>query len=156
MMLSASSGQYCECCGICSDLPGCLKIADKTLKCKTMKDDKPTMHLFVKGNLPPNRTCFVCNEDVDYHAEPGLFGYRCCWCQRSTHNKCFSKAFHSIECDFGEFKDMIIPPNSLLITQSRGTKRMKINSITPPSNVDHWMPLIVIGNLSLFSIKYLI
>lgn len=92
----ASSGFYCECCGVCSDTL-CIKTADKALKCKDKfteanakkPEEEVQNHLWVKGNLPINCDCYVCHRDVDYHAKPGLFGYRCCWCQRTTHTQCF-------------------------------------------------------------------
>lgn len=92
-----SSGFYCECCGVCSDTH-CIKTADKGLKCKDKFSETPTesngtetqTHLWVKGNLSTeNRECCVCHRDIDYHAKPGLYGYRCCWCQRATHTQCF-------------------------------------------------------------------
>lgn len=79
MMLSPSNGKFCDCCLVCAD-PSCIKRADQLLKCKekVIRTSDRTTHLWVKGNLPPNCICFACNEDVDYHSVPGLYGYRCC------------------------------------------------------------------------------
>lgn len=96
-----SSGFYCECCGICSDTL-CIRMADKVLKCKnkyaerssrdvTESNVEEQKHLWVKGNLAVNYECYVCDREVDYHGKPGLYGYRCCWCQRTTHVNCFVK-----------------------------------------------------------------
>lgn len=149
-MLSPSNGKFCVCCNVCAD-PSCIKRADQLLKCKEKASNSDrTTHLWVKGNLPQNCICFVCNEDVDYHAEPGLYGYRCCWCQRTAHNHCFPKEplFYDEHCDFGEYKNMILPPTQLMVTKLRGTTRKLrsfMGSVQPPPDLDNWKPLFVIG-----------
>lgn len=147
-MLSPSNGKFCDSCNVCAD-PSCIKRTDQFLKCKekVIRTSDRTNHLWVKGNLPPNCICFACKADVDYHAEPGLYGYRCCWCQRAAHNNCFPKVslFCDEHCDFGEFKNMIIPPTQLLVTKMRGTRKLKLQSIRPPVDMDQWKPLFVVG-----------
>lgn len=118
-------------------------------------NDRISAHLWVRGNLPEHSVCIVCDEEVDYHAEPGLFGYRCCWCQRTTHTKCFGRAFgrndenaaaaeplNNEKCDFGEFRDMVLPPENIEITTFKGAQKVKI---TVPQGVDNWRPLFVVG-----------
>lgn len=147
-----SSGFYCEACGVCSDTL-CIQMADKVLKCKIKsielaKIDKsePVIceqhHLWVKGNLTQIYTCDVCDRDIDYHGRPGLYGYRCCWCQRATHVNCFVKTADDKVCDFGIFKDMIIPPNHVFVKQRR--LHSQITNIVQPELPD-WKPLIVVG-----------
>lgn len=101
----------------------------------------------MKGNLPIHCVCFVCGEDVDYHAEPGLFGYRCCWCQRATHTECFARigaaGVDETRCDFGMYRDMIIPPANVQAVAARGRRKIRL---TAPVGVDNWSPLFVIGN----------
>lgn len=117
-----SSGFFCECCGACSDTM-CIQMADKALKCKNKYaedasyvsgQNEPIVasqpHLWVKGNLPLNCVCTVCDRDIDYHGKPGLYGYRCCWCQRATHTNCFprtvdDKVSHSMRFLIG-FRDI--------------------------------------------------
>lgn len=147
-----SSGFYCEACGICSDNL-CIQMADKVLKCKIASselqklDAAETMiseqqHLWVKGNLTQSYQCYICERDIDYFSRPGLFGYRCCWCQRSTHVNCFVRTVDDKICDFGSFKDMIIPPNHIFIRHRRLHHRR--TSIVSPEWPD-WKPLIVVG-----------
>ncbi|XP_043281428.1 diacylglycerol kinase epsilon [Venturia canescens] len=137
-------GVVCDSCGVCSDR-GCIKIADKSLKCKaiTLSHDEPMKHHWVKGNLPPLAMCEVCDDECD--AEVGLVNYSCCWCQRSVHESCVSRI--SSECDFGEFKLMIIPPGSLEVVNKRSTmrRRLRLRSIVPPV-WPNWKPLIIVAN----------
>lgn len=90
-----SNGIFCECCGICCDTT-CIKKAEKLLKCKEKKlseKAKVQEHLWVHGNLPANVECFICFDDMEsQETGPGLFGFRCAWCQRCVHNGCFVMA----------------------------------------------------------------
>lgn len=45
---------YCDSCGVCADL-GCLKIADRTQKCKAIASNEkgPMKHHWIKGNVTP-------------------------------------------------------------------------------------------------------
>lgn len=190
MMLVASSGQFCDCCGVCADTPKCIRLVEQRHRCKetiAAAAAPPSLahgatsqqaaaadatgpppsgsdssvrseHLWVKGNLPMHCVCFVCDEDVDYHAEPGLYGYRCCWCQRATHTECFARiggggdgaaggaAAAAVNderlCDFGPYRDMIIPPSSVQAVAARGRRRIRV---TAPVGVADWRPLFVIG-----------
>lgn len=150
-----SSGFYCEACGVCSDTL-CIRMADRVLKCKVKTTDLPKSehselivneqsHLWVKGNLSQVYTCYICDRDIDYHGRPGLYGYRCGWCQRSTHTNCFTKTADDKVCDFGSFKDMIIPPNHVFVKQRR--LHQQITDIVQP-NWPNWKPLIVVGMCS--------
>lgn len=153
-MLLSSNGLYCDYCGICSDQT-CIKKADRNFKCKEklVKVDQPIVHLWVYGNLPLNCECFLCHQDIDYLAEPGLYGYRCCWCQLTTHTKCFNKIPINEQCNFGNIKNFIIPPTSLVFTKSHRTSRLHLTSIKSPfdsgaasaGDTDRWKPVIVIG-----------
>lgn len=178
-MLIVSSGQFCDCCGVCADTPKCIRLVEQRHRCKetiaavpapanshssihttTAEATPPPIsgsvrseHLWVKGNLPLHCVCFVCDEDVDYHAEPGLYGYRCCWCQRATHTECFARiaaagasAIDDDEalCDFGPYRDMIMPPTSVQAVAARGRRKLKVAA---PVGVDDWRPLFVIGKL---------
>lgn len=153
MMLVSSNGKFCDCCGVCADSAKCINLVDSKLKCKdkVLAADANSMakHLWVKGNLPMHCICVVCKDDVDYHAEPGLDGYRCCWCQRTTHTGCLPNVNSSEICDFGQFKAMIIQPACLRTTKSGHSGKLKLTEIVPPEGVAEWKPLFVIG-------KYLI
>ncbi|XP_055381713.1 diacylglycerol kinase epsilon [Condylostylus longicornis] len=146
MLLPPSTGLFCDSCGVCSH-PSCTKKADSNFKCKEkyLKNEKSIIHLWVKGNLPLHSECFECHEDIESSIINGLVGYRCCWCQRTFHNNCYKKFDINSECDFGEFKDMIYPPNCILAARTRGAIKLHLTGIKPP-NIENWKPLIVIAN----------
>lgn len=149
MMLTASNGKFCDCCGVCVDSAKCIRTVDSTLKCKEkVSASGAAKHLWVKGNVPVHSVCSVCDEDVDYHAEPGIFGYRCCWCQRATHTDCMTKTEELADCDFGAFKAMIIQP-TCMVTQAKSghSGKLKLTDIAAPDGVNDWKPLFIIGKL---------
>lgn len=147
MMLTTSNGKFCDCCGVCADSPKCIKSVDSKLKCKEkVSSTNPAKHLWVKGNVPVHSVCVICDEDVDYHAEPGLFGFRCCWCQRATHTGCLTKTVETGECDFGAFKEMIVQPSGMVTAKSGHSGKLKLTDIVAPDGMDQWKPLFVIGN----------
>lgn len=75
-----------------------------------------------------------------------LLGYRCCWCQRSTHVNCFVKAADTKVCDFGNYRNLIIPPNHVFMKRRR---LQRITSIVTPEWPE-WKPLIVVGMTCFF------
>uniref|UniRef100_A0A1Q3FDA3 Diacylglycerol kinase n=1 Tax=Culex tarsalis TaxID=7177 RepID=A0A1Q3FDA3_CULTA len=149
-ILMSSNGVFCENCGVCSD-NGCVRKADVEFRCKELRirsradDGKESRHLWVKGNLPLGSECCVCSEDVDQISEPGLYGQRCAWCQRTAHDKCFSEVSSTL-CDFGEFKSMIFPPKCILASRTKGAPKVHLTGIIPPEWKDQWRPLIVVAN----------
>lgn len=177
IMLSSSSGFYCESCGISADTQ-CIQTAEVVLKCKensqasSDKTVRDQLHMWVKGNLMQSYVCCVCEREIDYHGRPGLYGknetsasyptelkkkffvfagYRCCWCQRSTHVNCFVKTVDNKVCDFGRYRNLIVPPNHVF-TKRRRLRR--ITSIVTPNYLE-WKPLIVVGRHNSFSIRSL-
>lgn len=48
-------------------------------------------------------------------------------------------------CDFGEFRQMIYPPYSIVAARTRESVRLHLVSVKPPP-IDNWEPLIVIAN----------
>ncbi|XP_055628581.1 diacylglycerol kinase epsilon [Toxorhynchites rutilus septentrionalis] len=148
--LMSSNGVFCENCGVCSD-NGCVRKADVEFRCKELRtrtradDGKESRHLWIRGNLPLGLECCVCSEDVDQTSEPGLYGHRCAWCQRATHDKCFSEISNTL-CDFGEFRSMIFPPKCILASRTKGSLKMHLTGIIPPEWKDEWKPLIVVAN----------
>lgn len=146
-ILVPSNGFFCECCGICCDL-ACIAKAEKQLKCKEKRmNDELQRHLWTHGNLPLNQECFVCKEDIDSHQnEPGLYGFRCAWCQRCTHTDCFDEVENdATECDFGEFRDLIVPPKCMIVARTRGAPKLHLTGLEVPE-IEDWSPLIVIAN----------
>uniref|UniRef100_A0A8D8KEF9 Diacylglycerol kinase n=1 Tax=Culex pipiens TaxID=7175 RepID=A0A8D8KEF9_CULPI len=149
-ILMSSNGVFCENCGVCSD-NGCVRKADVEFRCKELRirsradDGKESRHLWVRGNLPLASECCVCAEDVDQISEPGLYGQRCAWCQRTAHDKCFSEVSSTL-CDFGEFKSMIFPPKCILASRTKGAPKVHLTGIIPPEWKDQWRPLIVVAN----------
>ncbi|CAD7076868.1 unnamed protein product [Hermetia illucens] len=142
----ASTGLVCDSCGVCSH-PHCTKKADSHLKCKDkyLKNGKSISHHWVKGNLPLNMECSLCKEDIDYHASPGLFGYRCCWCQTALHTNCFKKYATSDPCNYGRYRELIIPPTSIVAARTRRAVKLHLTGINPPDWED-WKPLLIIAN----------
>lgn len=147
-MLVTSNGMFCDCCGVCADSAKCIATVDASIRCKekvNTNTSSPAKHLWVKGNVPVHSVCTVCDEDVDYHAEPGIFGFRCCWCQRATHTACMAKVDDTIECDFGPFKEMIVQPACMVTTKSGHSGKLKLTEIRAPAGLAKWKPLFVIG-----------
>ncbi|KAG4065720.1 hypothetical protein HA402_012398 [Bradysia odoriphaga] len=149
-IMLTSTGFYCESCGVCADSQ-CIHSAELVLKCKenytqsssTDKTIRDQMHMWIKGNLTQLYECCVCQRDIDYHGRPGLYGYRCCWCQRAAHMNCFAKAADNQVCDFGSYRNLIIPPNHVFMKRRR---LQRITSIVTPDWLG-WKPLIVVANL---------
>ncbi|KAF7282525.1 hypothetical protein GWI33_002561 [Rhynchophorus ferrugineus] len=136
-------GVYCDCCGICAD-PECVKKADQILKCKIITGSYVIhVHHWVKGNLPLGATCCVCNDDCSM--ETGLTDFRCCWCQRCVHTEC-QKLADEI-CDFGPYKEMIVPPNCVQVARRKGAlnKHLLLRGVKDPG-WEKWSPLVVIAN----------
>ncbi|RZC39409.1 diacylglycerol kinase epsilon [Asbolus verrucosus] len=136
-------GVYCDCCGVCAD-PECVKKANTKLQCKVVtssSDHQP--HHWVKGNLPLGATCCLCNEDCSM--EPGLIDYQCCWCQRTAHTDCLPKL--PKECDFGPFRNMIVPPWCVQVARRKGAlnKHLLLRAVKDPG-WKNWTPLVVIAN----------
>ncbi|EFX86572.1 hypothetical protein DAPPUDRAFT_312909 [Daphnia pulex] len=138
-------GMRCDSCGVCAD-EGCMHKADKRLKCKQVSIDTISMkHQWVKGNLPPESICHVCEEDCD--TERHFSDFRCCWCQWTVHEKCLANLADL--CNLGTYRNFIIPPNCITLRRSpRGRLRSQclVASIKEPQWGPQWKPLIVIGN----------
>ena len=150
ILLSETKDVFCDCCGVAAHNPKCMKRADIYFKCKIeWTKSKSISHHWVKGNIPNNHICSYCNEDVDYHGKPGIFGIRCCWCQKSFHDHCFKARYgedtKTERCDFGEFQDLIYPPESVVAARTPGAVRLHLTEVHKP-NVTDWSPLIVIAN----------
>ncbi|SPP74057.1 diacylglycerol kinase epsilon [Drosophila guanche] len=150
ILLTPSAGLFCDCCGLCTHAtPVCQRQADRGYRCKDkwLRNETSVRHLWVHGNLPMGIICSKCGEEVDHHAstDPGLYGWRCAWCQRCYHDDCHKEINVKGECDFGEFKDMIFPPYSFVAARTRDSMRLHLASITPP-DIENWEPLIVIAN----------
>lgn len=168
----------CDSCGVCAD-EGCMRKADKRLKCKQVSIDTISMkHQWVKGketitlniiqlliiqsvwngftgNLPPESICHVCEEDCD--TERHFSDFRCCWCQWTVHEKCLANLADL--CNLGMYRNFIIPPNCITLRRSpRGRLRSQclVASIKEPQWGPQWKPLIVIGMswLYLFELSY--
>ncbi|XP_044272407.1 diacylglycerol kinase epsilon isoform X2 [Tribolium madens] len=136
-------GVYCDCCGVCAD-PECVKKANAKLQCKIVTSNNDSQaHHWVKGNLPLGAICCFCNEDCSM--EPGLIDYQCCWCQRTVHTDCLPKL--PKECDFGPFKNMIVPPWCVQVARRKGAlnKHLLLRGVKDPG-WKNWTPLVVVAN----------
>ncbi|XP_023161547.1 diacylglycerol kinase epsilon [Drosophila hydei] len=153
ILLTPSAGLFCDCCGLCTHSePTCQRQADARYHCKDkwLRNTDAVRHLWVRGNLPMNYSCTECGQEAehDHHSSslgPGLYGWRCAWCQRCYHDICYKKVDAKGECDFGEFRDMIYPPYSIVAARTRESVRLHIAGIKPP-DIENWEPLIVIAN----------
>lgn len=153
ILLTPSAGLFCDCCGICTHAASlCQRQADTRFNCKDkwLRNVNVVCHLWVRGNLPLNFSCAKCGQEAetDHHTSssgPGLFGWRCAWCQRCYHDRCYAKLDPKETCDFGEFRDMIYPPYCIKAARTRESVRLHLAGINPP-NIESWEPLIVIAN----------
>ncbi|KAK7051139.1 hypothetical protein SK128_011600, partial [Halocaridina rubra] len=166
-LIMASDGAFCDSCGVCSDSPDCIFSADKTIPCKPITTQAAThKHQWVKGNLPFNAQCEVCEEECG--TEPELIDLRCCWCQRCAHDECVKnlavatktlnhlapvgeiacedKEKEKIEtvCDLGKRSDCIVPPNCIILKSSSLRKQLVIKQVMRPK-LSTWSPVIVVG-----------
>jgi diacylglycerol kinase (ATP) len=143
-------GMYCDCCGTCADF-GCHKKADIQFKCKTLSLSKSDNrlkqnHHWIHGNLEIHSVCDSCNEECD--DESALIDWRCCWCQRTLHEKCFNELYKTEECDFGKWRACIVPPFCIVHKKvwSKGRRKYIVESVRNFEDEPNWKPLIVITN----------
>jgi diacylglycerol kinase (ATP) len=146
LLLSSSIGVFCEYCGVACDKGLCIKIADKKIKCKQQCERKEILpneftHCYVKGNLSSDK-CRECRKEIENVHEPGIHGTRCIWCQGSFHDECADDSV----CDFGKYKNFIIPPFAVKARRTRKSPKLHLTEITPIPEWKHWEPLIVIAN----------
>jgi diacylglycerol kinase (ATP) len=109
-------------------------------------------HHWIKGNLKLSSVCFFCNEDSG--VGPNLNDFKCAWCHRTAHEKCLnsvSTVAHD-ECDFGDFKRLMLKPNFLFISKKQSTnitiEDIKINRelVDSAGMTSNWTPLFVFAN----------
>ncbi|XP_043946398.1 diacylglycerol kinase epsilon isoform X2 [Protopterus annectens] len=141
-------GAFCVSCGVCVD-EGCIKKAEKRLKCKeittlTTQKKVQTLHQWVRGNVPLCSYCINCKQLCG--SQPKLCDYRCMWCQRTVHDDCKDRSSDKESCDFGEFRNLIIPPDYLFrVSQLPRGKSVDFEKVASCYNA-HWTPLIVLVN----------
>ncbi|XP_030064234.1 diacylglycerol kinase epsilon [Microcaecilia unicolor] len=141
-------GAYCDCCGVCAD-EGCLRRAERRFPCKEIllrseraRAGAVMSHHWIRGNLPLCSYCAVCKQQTG--TQPKLCDYRCIWCQHTVHDDCMQT--YVTKCDFGEFKNLIIPPSYLsAISEMRKSRTVDYGKLAS-SFGRHWMPLIVVAN----------
>ncbi|XP_057665823.1 diacylglycerol kinase epsilon isoform X3 [Diorhabda carinulata] len=142
-LLLNGTGVYCDCCGVCAD-PDCVKKANFGLKCKVISsNDQNQLHHWIKGNLPFPAICSYCDEECS--RDPGLIDFRCCWCQMTVHTGCLQHI--TKECDFGKYRNIIIPPACVQTIQRKGplNKHLLLGALRDPC-WDKWCPLIIVAN----------
>lgn len=146
--MNSSTGVVCESCGVACDKSSCIRTADKKIKCKQQCERKEIApreftHCFVRGNLI-SAECKECRKEIESVHEPGIHGTRCVWCQESFHDECVDD---DTTCDFGKYKNFIIPPFATRAKRTRKSPKLHLTDITPiPEWGDEWEPLIVIAN----------
>ncbi|XP_047108669.1 diacylglycerol kinase epsilon isoform X1 [Schistocerca piceifrons] len=143
-LLLTNRTAVCDSCGVCANVE-CVNQANRKLKCKaiSLKEKGPIKHHWVKGNLPAGAVCDVCDDECG--CGPGLVDWQCCWCQRAVHTAC--KPQLGQMCDYGRFKNLVIPPTSVVLTtrQHKLSRKLCLQSVTKPEWND-WTPLIVLAN----------
>lgn len=77
--------------------------------------------------------------------ELGLTDYQCCWCQRTVHTDCLKNVEE--ECDFGPFRNMIVPPWCVQVARRKGAlnKHLLLRGVKDPGWTN-WNPLVVVAN----------
>nr|XP_045595029.1 diacylglycerol kinase epsilon-like isoform X1 [Procambarus clarkii] len=141
-LIMVSDGAFCDSCGVCANSPECIVAADKTLPCKLIATKALVhKHHWIRGNLPLNAHCMVCERDCG--TEPKLNDWWCCWCHLSAHDACVQSMAEV--CDLGELKACIVPPNCIRLKLSRMRKTLLFKEVSRPE-VPNWSPVIVIGN----------
>uniref|UniRef100_F2Z490 diacylglycerol kinase (ATP) n=1 Tax=Mus musculus TaxID=10090 RepID=F2Z490_MOUSE len=141
-------GAFCDCCGLRVD-EGCLKKVDKRFPCKEimLKNDKAAdamPHHWIRGNVPLCSYCVFCRQQCG--SQPKLCDYRCIWCQKTVHDECMRGSLRSEKCDFGEFRNLIIPPSYLTsINQMRKDKNTNYEGLASKFG-KQWTPLIILAN----------
>eukprot|EP00088_Acartia_fossae_P033864 TRINITY_DN34740_c0_g1_i2.p1 TRINITY_DN34740_c0_g1~~TRINITY_DN34740_c0_g1_i2.p1 ORF type:complete len:537 (+),score=42.44 TRINITY_DN34740_c0_g1_i2:89-1699(+) len=151
--LFTATGQCCIVCGAASCANNkCVRTVDRKTTCKSVSRSKTAeeartklsaerKHRWVLGNLPLDSICCVCEDPAG--DGPGLKDYQCIWCQRKVHTDCKPDSPNS--CDLGRFRNMVVPPESVVVRTGRTIRKNVISSLVLPSNVES-SPLIVVGN----------
>ena len=143
--VSLVRGVFCDTCWICVH-DECEDEGNKQFVCKlqSVSDQTTPRHQWVKGNLPFCSKCRICNYPCG--VEPRLCDYRCLWCQATVHEgECYAKDVGI--CDFGDNKEIILPPYcvSLKLVGWRGRRRYVIKEVRKPA-IKNWRPLLVVVN----------
>ena len=137
-------GAVCDSCGIVV-ADQYMRDADLMLRCKELSNTSTNemKHQWIKGNLPLCCVCAVCGEQCG--DLPQLCDFRCCWCERTVHERC--KSVIGEYCDLGQFCRNIIPPTCirLKLVGVKGRRRVVVESARE-SSTPNWKPLIVMAN----------
>lgn len=135
-------GARCDSCGICVE-DDKMKEANRKLPCKPSSvKGEDTPHQWVKGNLPMNSKCCICNSECGNHNQ--ICDRRCVWCKRTLHDDCSNGDEY---CDFGRYRQIIIPPHCVELKRVgiKGRRHLIVSRVRHPM-IEHWRPLIVLGN----------
>ncbi|XP_063309418.1 diacylglycerol kinase epsilon [Pelobates fuscus] len=136
-------GLYCRCCGLCAD-QACVKKAARRFACKEGESGAAWSHRWVRGNVPLCSQCTVCG--LQCGSQPKLCDYRCIWCQITVHDECMQDRIKTANCDFGEFRNLIIPPSYLSsVSQIKKGKPADYKKLASSLGAQ-WTPLIVLAN----------
>lgn len=63
-------------------------------------------HHWCEGHLPLSSKCRVCSKTCA--SNDCLTGLRCSWCLTTVHSYCVKT--HPVDCDFGNLRNMVLPP----------------------------------------------
>ncbi|XP_054641225.1 diacylglycerol kinase epsilon isoform X2 [Dunckerocampus dactyliophorus] len=140
-------GAFCDCCGVCAD-EQCLRRADQELPCKEImapsREDEGMEHRWVRGNVPLASYCAVCKQQCG--TQPKLCDYRCVWCQTTVHDDCMETLVDAVQCDLGEFHNLIIPPHYLYLVNKLPRRHPDEYTKLASSCGCGWTPVLVLAN----------
>ncbi|KAH7722817.1 diacylglycerol kinase [Aphelenchoides avenae] len=77
-----------------------------------------------EGNVPRDSKCVVCKKSC--HSPECFTGMRCEWCNITAHAVCFRQVAQ--DCDFGPFRKIMLPPNSVTIPRTELPMELNVRS----------------------------
>ncbi|KAI1716192.1 diacylglycerol kinase accessory domain-containing protein [Ditylenchus destructor] len=94
---------------------------------------KQQVHHMREGNLPRDSKCVVCKKNC--HSMECFTGMRCGWCNITAHAICYRQV--KKECDFGQLRKIMLPPNSVTIPLSSPSRITAEQEAQMASYSDH-------------------
>ncbi|KAH7726190.1 diacylglycerol kinasetheta [Aphelenchoides avenae] len=89
-------------------------------------------HHMREGNIPRDSKCVVCKKSC--HSPECFTGMRCEWCNITAHAVCFRQVAQ--DCDFGPFRKIMLPPNSVTIPRTELPMEQLLNIHSTYSGTD--------------------
>ena len=122
-LLNDSSDNSCEVCEyhvhsscIKSAINCCKKSATYSLREKKRENE----HHWQEGNLPSGSKCFLCKKSCS--TSECLASVKCKWCSTTAHSGCYRQIKE--QCDFGDFRRLLLPPYAVSLPNLAVWKKM--------------------------------